>query len=91
MKKDQFRFELARAGYTFDQIAEVEQILRRCASIPCHPDEMRKAAHDYLFICADISKLKGFLLTVDNLSRGYALSWDQASDVVTYIIIGWCH
>lgn len=91
MKKDQFRYELARAGYTCNQIAEVEQILRRCASIPISQDEMRKAAHGYLIICTDISKLRGFLLTVDKLSRGYALSWDQASGVVTYIIIGWCH
>jgi len=91
MNKNQFRYELARAGYSCDRIKEAESILRRLSMLPQHPDELRQAAHDYLLICTDVSKLIGFLRSVNYLNRSYAISFGEASDFVRNVVCGWCH
>lgn len=91
MNKVEFIFELNRAGYSKEQCCDIEDVIEWVTGrIPqCEPD-IRDAAHQYLLVCNDISKLGGFLLLVDEMNRKYAISWEDATGFVLKVVCGWC-
>jgi len=95
MDKQTFQLRLVQAGYSPDQVVCIERIfcieriLRRCATIPVSMEEIRDAAYHYFAVCRDVDMLPAFLRTVDNLSRGYAIGWTNASAIVVRIVAMW--
>jgi hypothetical protein len=89
MDKQTFQVRIAQAGYSHEEAAQIEIILRHAASIPVSQSEIRDAAFYYLVVCREIEKLLAFLRTVDNLSRGYAIGWTNASAIAVRIVAMW--
>lgn len=93
MNRDEFRHMIAAAGL-YDHIEEIEndiESLTRSETrfAPDQIGELREAAIQYLCVCTDYKKLRGFLIECDNLNKSYCLSWDDAVAIVTRIIAGW--
>jgi hypothetical protein len=91
MNKQQFRQNLARAGYSPEQIAFAESVLRRSTGIHISQDELRRTAWRYLLICTEIDKLRGFILLTDGLMRVHPLTWEESANANLAVVVGWCH
>lgn len=92
MNKVEFIFELNRAGYSKEQCCDIEEIIEWATGrIRQFVPDIRDAAHQYLLVCTDISKLSGFLLLVDEMNRLYPTSWGNSIQFVLKVVVGWCH
>lgn len=91
MREIEFYYDLYKAGFTPDQCGRIKETIDHVADqCPNSMDELRGAARQYLFICTDITKLRGFLLLVDEMNRKYAVSWEDATGFVLKVVCGWC-
>lgn len=89
MKRDEFKYNVFLAGQG-DHWEEIEKMVNVADDRTLHHiDELRDAAYRYLCISTDYQKLYGFLVECDKLNRSYCLSWDQAVEIVSNIIILW--
>lgn len=93
VNRDEFRRTIAAAGL-YDHIEEIENcivgmIMTETRFAPDQIGELREAAVQYLCVCTDYKKLRGFLVECDNLNKSYCLSWDDAVAIVCRIIAGW--
>ena len=87
MNKEEFRYNIARMG-KLEYLEEIEDLIDHteiCVSI----SERRDAAYWYICVSNDHRKLKWFLVTCDNLSRSYPISWDDCVRNICNVIIGW--
>lgn len=91
MNKVEFIFELYRAGYSKEECCTIEDVIEGTVDYVFQPVQLiRKAAYQYLVACRDITKLRGFLLLVDEMNCKYPSSWDDATMFVLKVVCGWC-
>ncbi len=89
MKKAMFRYKMALAGYTDEEIENVEQWIEKCviSSVRSHA---REAVLTYAVICTDLSMVPTFLHLVDRLYLESSLEYQESARWVAHIIAGWC-
>ncbi len=90
MDPEEWVFRLMEAGYSTEQILDIERKVSLETNGPWSLAERREAAYRYLIICTDIDKLAGFLQFTDQATRVFCTSYDEASNFVAHVIAGWC-
>ena len=90
MKKAMFRYKMALAGYSDEQIRQIELWLRTTYSYTISDEEKRDALYEYSKICTDIDRMPMFLRTVDELTKSADLSTEYAAKLIAGTIAGWC-
>ena len=88
MKKAMFRYKMSLAGYSDEEIENVEHEADK--HVNCVRSCLRDAIYEYAKICTDLSMIPTYIKRVDEMCYKSGLTYLESAKFVSMVISGWC-